>query len=233
MHCASCALTIERALKKVPGVKGASVNFATEKATVESEEEIDSKVLKKAVADTGYNLITETDNVSSEGVHGAHGHEMSGMKEKALDPHDHHRMLKEAEIKKLRNKFVIGAILSVLIILLSFPDYFKVFNLESFLPTSWRFILLFILTLPVEFWVGYQFWRGAWFGLKGFRANMDTLVALGTGAAFIFSTIVTILSAGGGAGLDVYFDVSAVVTTLVILGKFLEARAKGAASEAI
>ncbi|OGI68974.1 hypothetical protein A3A09_01995 [Candidatus Nomurabacteria bacterium RIFCSPLOWO2_01_FULL_42_20] len=232
MHCASCALTIERALKKVPGVKGASVNFATEKATVESEEEIDSKVLKKAVADTGYNLIVQSDGVSSEGVHTEH--KMEGMEEKPADMHDHHRMLKEAEIKKLRNKFVIGAILSVLVILLSFPDYFKVFNLESFLPTSWRFILLFILTLPVEFWVGYQFWRGAWFGLKGFRANMDTLVALGTGTAFIFSTIVTILEIVAPVdGLDVYFDVAAVVTTLVILGKFLEARAKGAASEAI
>jgi len=173
MHCASCALTIERALRKVPGVKSVSVNFATEKATIEHEN-VDPETFKKAVANTGYDLIVEPLGLA-EGIHAEH-------KMEKMDMHDHHRMLKEAEIKKLRNKFLVGAILSGLVILLSFPDYFKFLNLESFLPNPWRFVLLVIFTLPVEFWVGGQFWRGAWFGLKSFRANMDTLVALGTGA---------------------------------------------------
>src|SRR3972149_2098868 len=115
MHCASCALTIEKALKKVPGVKSAMVNFATEKAAVEYEENVDQEVLKKAVTNTGYNLIIEQDGVSSEGVH--MGHKMAGMEKMPIDVHDHHRMLKETEIKKLSNKFISGAILSGLVIL--------------------------------------------------------------------------------------------------------------------
>ena len=235
MHCASCALTIEKALKKVPGVKSAMVNFAGETATVEHGSDLKKEDLKNAVANTGYNLIT--DAPSSEDVHASH--QMAGQesqKSSATDPHDHHRMLKEAEIKKLKNKLIVGTILSALVLFLSFPDYFSFIdtgNLISDSVSSSRFLILLLLTLPIEFWVGYQFWRGALYGLKGFRANMDTLVVLGTGAAFFFSAIVTILKLTSETDLDVYFDVSALVTTLVILGKFLEAKAKGRASEAI
>ncbi|MEK7086975.1 MAG: heavy metal translocating P-type ATPase [Patescibacteria group bacterium] len=235
MHCVSCALTIERTLKNVSGVKSAVVNFANEKAMVEFEDELSSTSLKEAVAKTGYKLISETDEATAD----IHGERKVKGKEKADGGHgDHHQMLKEAEVKMLRKKFTIGAILSFLVIILSFPDYFPFFG--DFLPRSFRFFALFLLTLPVEFWVGAQFWRGAWFGLKRFVANMDTLVTLGTGAAFFFSAIVTALEIGNWksdlsalGGLDVYFDVAAVVTTLVILGKYLEARAKNSASEAI
>ena len=204
MHCASCSLTVERALKSVPGVKNASVSSASEKATVEYEGSITKEDLAKAVDKSGYKLII-----------GEHSE------------HDHHRMLKEAEIAELKKKFISGAVLSFIVILLSFPDYFPFLTLP--ISFSTRFLLLVILTTPVEFWVGWQFWRGAGQGLKHFRANMDTLVVLGTGAAFIFSAAVGIKKLDAG----MYFDVSAVVTTLVILGKYLEAKAKGSASEAI
>ncbi|OGD41582.1 copper-translocating P-type ATPase, partial [Candidatus Azambacteria bacterium RIFCSPLOWO2_02_FULL_42_10] len=134
--------------------------------------------------------------------------------------HDHHKMLKEAEIALLKKKFIIGAVLSVLVMLFSFT---------AIIPESWRYLTLLVLTAPIEFWVGRQFWRGAWFGLKNLTANMDTLVALGTGAAFIYSAIIAIFR----LPFEVYFDVAAVVTTLVLLGKYLEAKAKGSASEAI
>ena len=242
MHCASCALTIEKAIKNVPGVKSASVNFASEKAVIEHEESVTPQQLKEAVAKTGYKLLTDINSVSAEGIHAKHKeHEMASEKPhgEAGGEHDHHRMLKEAEIKLLRKKFIVGAIFSAFIVLLSFPDYFPFLSFLNILSTQSRFVLLLIATIPVEFWVGYQFWRGAWFGLKNFTANMDTLVTLGTGAAFIYSAIVTFLAISGaqlsisGVKLDVYFDVAAVVTTLVVLGKYLEARAKGSASEAI
>src|SRR3989338_6968484 len=238
MHCVSCVLTIERALKKVPGVKSASVNFATEKATVEHEDSVTPETLREAVAQTGYKLILSQDGISVEGVHGAHKTAESASAQPArpaggapADTHDHHRMLKEAEIKLLWKKFLVGAILSSIVILLSLPDYLP-FG-KDIITTSWRYLLLLVFTLSVEFWVGYQFWRGAWYGFKNFTANMDTLVALGTGAAFIYSAAVTVLEIVARGGFEVYFDVAAVVTTLVILGKYLEAKAKGAASEAI
>jgi len=239
MDCASCALTIEHALKKVPGVKNAAVNPASEKALVEYEHPATPETLKKAVDDTGYKLILENKASAEHAQHEEHSG-MEGMRGEAADgEHDHHKMLKEAEIRILRRKFIFGAIFSAGVILLSFPDYFPFLNFTA-ISLSSRFLFLFLLTLPVEFWVGWQFWRGTWFGLKRFNANMDTLVVMGTGAAFFYSAIVAFLEIGkwkleiaSGARFDVYFDVAAVVTTLVILGKFLEARAKGSASEAI
>ena len=227
MHCAACAVTIEKALKKVPGVKNASVSLMSEKAMVEYEEPATPEILKNAIAKTGYNLIIQKNGASSEGIR---------MEHKTEDTHDHHKMLKEAEIKILKNKFIFGAILSIFVIVLSFPDYLPAEALAKAglsISTSWRFLLLFFLTIPVEFLIGWQFWRGAWFGLKNLTANMDTLVAMGTGAAFFYSSIVAFLEFSGRSGLEVYFDVAAVVITLVILGKYLEAKAKGSASEAI
>lgn len=240
MDCAGCALTIEKALEKVPGVKQASVSFASEKAIVEFEEGTSIDSLKTAVARTGYKLINGQDGETAEGVHLHHGVGevlQSGVKTGDGDAHDHHRMLKEAEANLLRKKFVIGAILSSLVLFLSFPDYFP--WIKEIIFNKWRFLLLFVFTTPIEFWVGYQFWRGAWYGLKNFSANMDTLVTLGTGAAFLYSLLATLFAFGYGkleSGVikfDVYFDVAAIVTTLVILGKYLEAKARGAASEAI
>lgn len=232
MHCASCAITIEKALKKVPGVKSATTNFATEKATVEYEDSTKEDELQMAVEKTGYKLIVERVAVKSE----HEGHMMSGKLMEGGE-HDHHKMLKEAEIALLKKKFLMGAVLSGLVMLLSFPDYLPFIG--DVIPITLRFFLLFILTTPIEFWVGAQFWRGAFIGAKNFNANMDTLVALGTGAAYFFSLVVTFLAIGGvnlstdAVKLDVYYDVAAIVTTLVLLGKYLEARAKGAASEAI
>jgi Cu+-exporting ATPase len=235
MHCASCAITIEKSIKKVPGVKSANVNFASEKATVEYEDSVSVSELEKAVERTGYKMLIEEKSAPQTSEHAEH---LSTGAMPAGGEHDHHKMLKEAEIASLKKKFTIGAILSAAVVVLSFPDYLPFIG--EVMPASLRFFAMLALTLPIEFWVGAQFWRGAWAGAKNFTANMDTLVALGTGAAFFYSLIVTILAIGnwkleipGGARLDVYFDVAAVVTTLVLLGKFLEARAKGSASEAI
>lgn len=230
MHCFSCALAIEQALKKLPGVVSASVNFATEEVTIEYlENRVSFEKFEEAVKKAGYRLLLTERLKKSEGLHDDYQ-----KKEKFSSGLKCHQLSKEDEIILLKKKFIIGTILSFFVLFLSFPDYFPIFGGAMSLPL--RFTLLLIFTAPVEFWVGSQFWRGAWYGLKNFSANMDTLVALGTGAAFIFSAIVTILeikNSQNKTGLDVYFDVAAVVTTLVILGKYLESKAKGAASEAI
>lgn len=241
MHCTNCAGTIEKAIKKVPGVKDASVNFATEKARIEYEENLSIEKIKEAVAKTGYKLIVPDMNIPAENMADKHkNHQTETNKSDSGSEHDHHRMLKEAEIAILKKKFTIGAIISALVILLSFPDYFPFIGfIKNILPMPLRFVFLLILTIPVEFWVGWQFWRGTWYGLKNFTASMDTLVTMGTGAAFIYSLVATWIAISGqqmifsGAAMDVYFDVAAVVITLVILGKYLEAKAKGSASEAI
>ncbi len=235
MDCASCAITIEKSLKRVPGVKNVAVIFATDKVAIEYEESVSEDVLIKVVADLGYKLIVpkEAERKFTEHEGRAMVHSEGGAPE-----HDHNKMLREAEIVALWRKFIVGAIFSGLVVLFSFPDYFSFIALG--ISNSTRFIILFLATLPVQFWVGYQFWRGAWYGLKNLTANMDTLVAMGTGAAFFYSAVVTLLEIGNlelditsGVRLDVYFDVAAVVTTLVLLGKYLEAKAKGSASEAI
>lgn len=230
MDCASCALTIERALKNMPELSSANVNYATEKAVVESNGVIDSQEIISKIKDkTGYELVEERQN-SGHGGHGMENMEMSG----EMEGHDHAKMLKEEEIKKLWNKFSAGAVLSIIIIFLSLPDYFPF--ISDFLPKSARFFLLMILATPVEFIVGKQFWTSSWASLKRWDVNMDTLVALGTGAAYFSGLAVTFLEISdfkSAVVLDVYFDVAALVTTLVILGKYLEAKAKGSASEAI
>ncbi|MDP3999791.1 MAG: heavy metal translocating P-type ATPase [bacterium] len=234
MDCASCALAIERALTSLPELQSANVNYATEKAVVTGNQPLDSgKIIESVKEKTGYDLVEETEGGHSM-EHGVMGHEMAGMPE----GHDHAKMLKAEEIKLLRNKFWAGAVLSVLVIALSLPDYFPFIG-ELF-PKTARFFLLLIFATPIEFWVGKQFWTSSWASIKRWDVNMDTLVALGTGAAYFSGVVVTaleirnwILEIPVRVGLDVYFDVAAVVVTLVILGKYLEANAKGSASEAI
>src|SRR3989344_8222354 len=119
MDCASCALTIERALKEMPELSSANVNYATEKAVVESEGPIDSFKLQSAVREkTGYELIEEQSLAPSH-----EGHQMEGVT--PAGEHDHAKMLKEEEIKKLWKKFFAGAILSAIIVFLSLQDYFS------------------------------------------------------------------------------------------------------------
>ena len=218
MDCASCALSIEKALQAMPGISAANVNFATEKAAVESDRTIDPHHITAHIREqTGYELVEERpmDMHAARASHGG-GNEME---------HDHARMLKKEEITLLRKKFIAGAIISVAIMLL---------GTGAILSRSSDLFLMALFATPVEFWVGGQFWRSTWASLKRATVNMDTLVVLGTGAAYFSGLAITAFELNGiRTGLDVYFDTAAVVITLVILGKYLEANAKGAASEAI
>ncbi len=235
MHCASCAVRIERNLKKVPGVENATVNYATEKATVEHGDSVHESHLAESVKKTGYKALFESD-VPDQAEHSMEHMDHAQMAKQVSSSdhavHDHARILKEAEIQELKRKFLFGAIISVVVLIASFKN---VFGLER-ISDQWTNVVLFILVTPVMFWSGKQFFQSAWSGARVFAANMDTLIALGTGAAYAFSALVTFVpsfATAAGRMPETYYDAAAVIITLVILGKWLEARAKGSANEAV
>src|SRR5918997_3150791 len=206
MTCASCVGRVERALEKVPGVLGASVNLANERATVEYfAREVEPRDLQKAIEGAGYGV--------------GRGEESS-----AEDT-------SEREYKKLRVDFLLAATLTALILLGSLP---MMLGLEPPIPMMWLNLGLLVLATPVQFWAGRRFYRGAWGALSHGQANMNTLVVMGTSAAYLYSAVAALapqLFAAGRA--DVYFDTSALIITLILLGRLLEARAKGRTNEAI
>jgi Cu+-exporting ATPase len=206
MTCASCVGRVERALEKVPGVLQASVNLATDKATVGYlVGEVELQDLEKAVEGAGYGVVRE-EVTSTDNSH-------------------------EREYRKLRANFLLAAALTALILLASLP---MMFGLEPPIPMGWLNFGLLLLATPVQFWAGWRFYRGAWGALKHGQANMNTLVVMGTSAAYLYSTVAALAPGLFAAGrADVYFDTSALIITLILLGRLLEARAKGRTNEAI
>lgn len=294
MHCSGCANSIEQALKKTTGVKDTSVNFVTEKATIEFDIsnlklEIEDfyQRLKEAVESVGYELVVpEEEKETAKAVERVKGTELlslkvlgmdsshcaaivaqaiktlSGIKKVEVDYNnarakviyeaskttveaiqrvitdagykpiieggekqeleDRQKKELEKEVLLLKKKLIIGAILSTFVFIGTY--------------TSWSYWLLFLLTIPVQFWVGAQFYRGLVLLVKYKTADMNTLIAIGTLAAFFYSTAATFFPGffeRGGLAADVYFDTSTIIITLILLGRFLELRAKGQASEAI
>lgn len=211
MHCATCAVTIEKTLGETEGVDKAVVNFGTEKATVQyDEEKTDLDQIKQAVSGLGY---------EAREVH------------EARDVVEEDRLAREREIKDLRNKFWFSILLSIPIFLGSFPEWFP------WVPKYFQnhYTLLLLATL-VEFWAGWQFHRGAYKALLHRVADMNSLISLGTLAAYLYSAVITFFPgvvAKAGQMPAVYFDTATVIIALIILGRYLEARAKGRASEAI
>lgn len=233
MHCASCALTIEHALKKVAGVENAQVNFGTEKVSVSYDPTVaPDETLKKAVKSVGYTLIGDKSSSPSMGEEKGEGVNHAGDKMKMDMPMmDHDAHMHESELGKTRVKLTVGIILSIVIVLGSYPSWFS--WVPSFLTDPF---ILFLLTVPVQFWVGSEFYSGLWLVVRYRRADMNTLIAVGTLAAFGFSLVATFwprIFTAGGLPPDLYYDTSAVIITLILIGNYLEARAKGRASDAI
>jgi Cu+-exporting ATPase len=211
MHCASCAANIERALHEVTGVIEAHVNFGTEKATVEYvPTQTEVATIRQAIKDAGYEPLEVVEPEADM---------------------DRERQARAAEIRTLTRKFLTSLALSIPIFLGS---------LGAYLPwvPSWLqnpFVLL-VLATPVQFWAGKQFYQGFWSALKHKTADMNTLIAIGTSAAYFYSAAVTFIPAFFtrlGVGSHVYYDTAAIIITLIILGRLLEARARGQTSEAI
>ncbi|MBI2879926.1 MAG: copper-translocating P-type ATPase [Candidatus Rokubacteria bacterium] len=211
MSCASCVATIEKGLSQLPGVVLAGVNLGTEKATVEYVPgTIRVEDLTRAVEAVGY--TAEPLEAPEAGV-------------------DREKLAREREIRRLRIKTLAGAALSVPLMLGSFPEWFP------WVPgLLTEHVVLFLLATPVHLWVGWQFHVGFWRALHHRTADMNTLVSVGTSAGYLYSVLVTFvpgLFAAEGLAAGVYFETVAILHTLIILGRWLEARARGRTSEAI
>ncbi|MEH7111890.1 heavy metal translocating P-type ATPase [Neobacillus niacini] len=209
MTCAACSTRIEKGLNKLDGVVKANVNLALEKATIEYN----------GSALTTNDIIKKVENLG----YGAH------VKEDAKETSDH----RQKEIKKQTKKFIFSAILS-LPLLWAMVGHF---SFTSFIWVPEIFMnpwFQLVLATPVQFIIGGQFYIGAYKALKNKSANMDVLVALGTSAAFFYSLYLSIMSLSMDThSVELYYETSAVLITLIILGKLFEAKAKGRSSEAI
>jgi Cu+-exporting ATPase len=209
MTCAACVNTLERGLRKANGVLSATVNLATGRGTVTHlPAVINAQTLQEVIEDLGYEVPAVTGPVE-----------------------DVEQKARELEMATLKRKFIVGAILSTLVMVGSMPE----------LVPWWPAILtnhltLWALTTPVQFWVGWQFLRGFGKALRHGTADMNTLVTVGTMAAYLFSAGVTLAPrffSVEGIHVAVYFDTAAVLITLIMLGRWLEAKARGRTSEAI
>ena len=234
MHCASCAMLIERSLKNKPGVLKAIVNYGTEKATIEfDEKKTHPKEFITAIRSVGYDVIEESSSASEcivtlKIIGMDNQHCLNNIKnalqplkkigildrelninEKAVIKYDPSRIsleeikkaiknvgyesteetsldrekeLREEELRTLRKLFIIGLILSTPTFILSFPEFFKI-------DFPFRNLVLLILATPVQFYVGARFYRSAWGALKAKSANMDSLIVIGTSAAYLYSVL--------------------------------------------
>ncbi|MFN6997095.1 MAG: heavy metal translocating P-type ATPase, partial [Aquincola tertiaricarbonis] len=207
MTCASCVMRVEKALKKVPGVQEASVNIATERATVQAGDGVQPQALQAAVEKAGYEASPVLEDAEAAGAAASAPHGLPGWWPVAL-----------------------AALLTLPLIL---PMLLAPFGLEAVLPAAWQLAL----ATPVQFVLGWRFYRaGVKAALSG-SGNMDLLVALGTSAAYGLSVYLMAVAGGhaahGGGMPHLYFEASATVITLVLLGKWLEQRAKRQTTEAI
>lgn len=254
IHCASCKMLIEEMVRQVDGVKSVNVNFASEKMTVEFDEtKTNVEELKKAVGKAGnYKLIDnsegetvlasppEASKIENSHEHGQH--QMEG------EHHDHASMLREEEYQKLKKKvlliglgtlpfigLMLWMLLSTLGVVDSNPESLGHIELGSFnYKINLSYFLQFVLTTPILLWGGSQFFTSAWSALKARTSNMDTLIALGTSTAWLFSSIVTFApNLFGNLEVGVFFEASVFIIFFILLGRLLEARAKGRANEAI
>lgn len=208
MTCAACATRIEKVLNKTNGVASASVNLALEKATIEF------KPSEITIAD----LIARVEKLG----YGAH------QKQENKEQVDY----REKHIKEQQRKFIISAILSLPLLwtMVGHFAFTSFLYVPDFLMNPW--IQLFLAT-PVQFIIGKQFYVGAYKALRNGSANMDVLVVMGTSAAYFYSVYQTIITVGTHHAPHLYFETSAVLITLILLGKLFEAKAKGRSSEAI
>ena len=220
MTCASCVSRVEKSISKIKGIKNVSVNLATEKASFEIEPDSASLIqVEKAVEDAGYKIDFSSINKKAQSV-----------------PDKIQSDSKTAYDRELKSDFLLALILSIPILLLNMGMMWDSFhNLIPLTPVVINKILL-ILTAPVVFISGKRFYKIFWKNLMHFTADMNSLVAIGTGSAFIFSTLITLfpeIFADKTITSHVYFDTTAVIITLILMGRWLESRAKSKTGSAI
>ncbi len=219
MSCAACANTIERVLQSTPGVETAAVNFAIDQATVSFDPESTTlQAIEAAVKQVGYGAVTLEEDWLDAAV----------QTEKET-------ITQRAESRALALKIKVGAVVSILLMVGSLHHMIGVDLpwIPAPLKNPW---LQLILTTPVQFWCGYTFYIHAWRAFKGRNASMNTLVVLGTSAAYGYSVFATLFPGfftDQGLMPEVYYEAAAVIITLILLGRWLENRARGETSTAI
>lgn len=210
MTCAACSSRIERVLNKLDGIDTATVNLAMETGTVEyNPSRLTPADIISRIEKAGYGATVKV--------------------EKNAGADD----FRQKDLEKQQGKFVFSLILTIPLLwaMVSHFSFTSFIYLPDMLMNPW---VQLALATPVQFFIGWQFYRGAYKALKNKSANMDVLVALGTSAAYFYSLYLSIASIGSGAHMvELYFETSAVIITLIILGKLFEVRAKGRSSEAI
>jgi len=213
MTCANCANTIERTLNKVEGVLNVSVNFASEKVTVETVVGLLTRgELVAAVRKAGFDVVEAAADEEME---------------------DAEANARQADIRHEWTRLIVGVTFALPLFVLSMARDFGLVGMWA--HANWVNWLFLALATPVQFYVGWDYYVGAWKSLHNRSANMDVLVAMGSSVAYIYSIAVLIAKTLGSTTLGdhVYFETSAVIITLIVLGKLLEVRAKGRTSEAI
>ncbi|MGB8356180.1 MAG: heavy metal translocating P-type ATPase [Chthoniobacteraceae bacterium] len=219
MHCAACANRIERALKKVPGVEGANVNYGAAMATVmvgKGWQGLIIPAVAEAVRGAGYDVVLPSESPGNDAELEA----------------------REEDYRQQRNNFFIAAALSVPVAIIAMAGH-VVPSLESVMDFPGRSWVELALTTPVMFWAGRDFFRSAWSAARQWDADMNTLVSLGTLAAYLYSVSATIFPqwfmqgavAGHGMqsmghGAPVYYESAALIITLILMGRLLEAKAR-------
>jgi Cu+-exporting ATPase len=275
MTCATCAETIQRALSDLPGVDQASVNFATEKATVSYDAtNVSIDQLRDAVRGAGYDVIVnevtisvggmtcatcvetiETALMELDGVHSAVANLATEKVHVKYDPErvrvadlkkairavgyevieaetvDEERAARARELSRQKRLLAFSLVFSVPTLVLALLFTLTSLKGDSFV-TSYGNLVLFFLATPVQFLAGGHFYVNAWKALKNRSSTMDTLIAVGTSAAYFYSVAVVFFP-GAVAFHETYFDSAAMIISLILFGKYLEARAKGSTSEAI
>ncbi|MDV6378155.1 heavy metal translocating P-type ATPase [Sporosarcina sp. GW1-11] len=210
MTCSACATKIEKRISKMDGVSSAVVNFALETISVEYDDnKIKASDMMTAVKKMGYELMPKQDRNAK------------------ID-------YKEEEIHKQQRKFIFSLILTIPLLwtMVAHFSFLSFIYLPNILMNPW---VQLVLATPVQFIVGAQFYKGAFNALRNKSTNMDVLVALGTSAAYFYSLYLSLewVNAGSSGMPELYFEASAVIITLIVLGKLFEVRAKGKTSQAI
>ena len=244
MHCAACASRIEKALQGAPGVRDASVNFATARARVQyAPSATDAEALREVVRGAGYDALAP-EGSAGEGAEGE-----AADAEEVREAEDRARA---EDYRRQKTHFLVALVLTVPVAFLAMAGH-VVPALEPYLSFPGRHWLELVLTSIVLFWAGREFYTGAWSAARHRAADMNTLVALGTLSAYIYSVVVTIapgwvtagavpeIDHGGGAAagqpvaspVGVYYEVAAFIVTFILMGRLLEARARSKTSGAI
>ncbi len=218
MVCASCVGRVEQALERVPGVKEANVNLLAERAAVTFDAAAAKpEDLVAALDDVGY----EAQVLDESRWPGAHAEEMVAGA--------------SSEAQELRRRFIVALALTLPVLILGMGPHIGLFPMHLTMQPWWNWAQL-ILTTPVLFWAGSGFFRGAWGALKQRSSDMNTLIAVGTFAAYAYSLAVTVAPGffvAHALNAGVYFETAAVIITLILMGRMLEARAKRSTGAAI